>query len=273
MRKSWLLAPIAFSAFVATWGGWVTLAKMTGFGRVNMLPGFVGDQGWATIDLSIALPVGVEAYGALALAVAFDRGARARARWFAGVSSLASLTLAAIGQAIVHNLESDGRTVAPGGVTSFVSVLPVVVLGMASALAVLSQGRVSETSQASRVGGMLGRLAEAATERAVSRLNSPVETSHEYKPGETSQEDTPDEIDVSAGQRLGTPRLTIVRAALDKDPETLKLVTKWLRETPRPTVDEIAGRLGTSRATAGRVATAARKSLISTNAHTEGVQQ
>lgn len=268
MKKSWLLVPIAFSAFVATWGGWVSLAKMTGFGKVNLLPGLVKDASWSTIDLSISLPLGVEAYAALALAVAFDRGARQGARWFAGVSAALSLTLAAIGQATVHNLEAAHRTVAPSSVTSFVSVLPVAVLGMASALAVLSQGRVSEPSRGtSRWSGIAGRLAEAAASRAEKAIAG---TSRDDRDGtwddfknETRDDPAPTSpgapgTNIPAGQKPPSKIIIPTPKGLDKDPGTLAKVRDWLSETPKPTVDEIASRLETSRSTAGRIAQAAR---------------
>src|SRR5690606_38840954 len=70
-RKPWgliiAILAISLSAFTAVWGGWVGLGRMVGFGRVNLLPGFVADGGWATIDLAITLPIGIEAYAASAL--------------------------------------------------------------------------------------------------------------------------------------------------------------------------------------------------------------
>jgi hypothetical protein len=262
VKKSWLLAPIAFSAFVATWGGWAKLATMTGYTKTQMIPGV----GWSTINLGIALPLGVEAYGALALAVAMDTKARTAARWFAGISAVGALTLAAIGQAIVHNLTAAGKTVASPDVISFVSVLPVIVLGLASALAALSQGRISNASQAaSRWSGMAGRLAEAATNRAVSRLS---------RPDETSQQDVPEPVEmvipmspavpvssIPAGQQVESRLIVPARTALEKDPGTIMQVAEWLKEEPYPTVDEIASRLSTSRSTAGRVAKEARSMI------------
>jgi hypothetical protein len=256
VKKSWLLAPIAFSAFTATWGGWAKLATMTGYTETQMIPG----EEWSTLNLGIALPLGVEAYGALALAVAFDRRATKVARWFAGVSAVGALTLAAIGQAIVHNLIADGKTVAAPGVISFVSVLPVIVLGLSSGLALLSQERISDASRrASQWGSRLGRLAEAVTNRAVSQLERPVGTSRgderDGMPETAPVSPAPAGMDISAGQSVET---TAPRPALDKDPGTILTVAGWLQETPRPTVDQIAGRLGTSRSVAGRVAKQAR---------------
>src|SRR5690606_760437 len=86
-RKPWgliiAILAISLSAFTAVWGGWVGLGRMVGFGKVNLLPGFVADGGWATIDLAITLPIGIEAYAASALYVAVAGLVRGGSRWFA----------------------------------------------------------------------------------------------------------------------------------------------------------------------------------------------
>src|SRR5690554_5337377 len=137
-RKPWgliiAILAISLSAFTAVWGGWVGLGRMVGFGKVNLLPGFVADGGWATIDLAITLPIGIEAYAASALYVAVAGLVRGGSRWFAGGSAGLSLALGAFGQAAYHVLDAQGRTVAPEWIVVFVSVLPVVVLGMAGVL-------------------------------------------------------------------------------------------------------------------------------------------
>src|SRR5690554_2080879 len=137
-RKPWgliiAILAISLSAFTAVWGGWVGLGRMVGFGKVNLLPGFVADGGWATIDLAITLPIGIEAYAASALYVAVAGLVRGGGRWFAGGSAGLSLALGAFGQAAYHVLDAQGRTVAPEWIVVFVSVLPVVVLGMAGVL-------------------------------------------------------------------------------------------------------------------------------------------
>lgn len=137
-RKPWgliiAILAISLSAFTAVWGGWVGLGRMVGFGKVNLLPGFVADGGWATIDLAITLPIGIEAYAAAALYVAVAGLVRGGGRWFAGSSAGLSLALGAFGQAAYHVLDAQGRTVAPEWIVVFVSVLPVVVLGMAGVL-------------------------------------------------------------------------------------------------------------------------------------------
>ncbi|SES20679.1 hypothetical protein [Actinokineospora terrae] len=125
------LLMIAVSAFVAIWGGWVGLGTLTGFGEVALLPGIV--DGF-TIDSAITLPLGMEAYAAFALRV-WLTGTRTRtARRFAKWSAIGALALGGFGQVAYHLMTAAGITVAPWGITTFVSCLPVAVLGCAAAL-------------------------------------------------------------------------------------------------------------------------------------------
>lgn len=128
----WPLLIIAAGAFVAVWSGWVGLGRLTGFGPVVLLPGIA--DGWI-VNSAITLPLGVEAYAALAMwAWLTDAPVSARARGFARWSALGALTLGAAGQVAYHLLTAAGVTVAPWQITAAVSVLPVVVLGCAAAL-------------------------------------------------------------------------------------------------------------------------------------------
>lgn len=128
----WPLLVIASGAFVAIWSGWVGLGKLTGFGPVVLLPGIANE--WV-IDSAITLPLGVEAYAAFALLVWLsDAPVRSRARAFARWSALGSLVLGASGQVAYHLLTAAGVTTAPWQITTFVSCLPVVVLGCGAAL-------------------------------------------------------------------------------------------------------------------------------------------
>jgi hypothetical protein len=128
----WPVYLLALPAFVAIWGGWVGLGEMTGFGPVNLLPG-IGD-GW-TLNTAITLPIGVEAYAAYALRVWLSGIAPTElARRFAMWSAIGSLTLGAAGQVAYHLLDEAGITAAPWWITTFVSCLPVVVLGCGAAL-------------------------------------------------------------------------------------------------------------------------------------------
>lgn len=134
----WPLLIIAAGAFVAIWSGWVGLGKLTGFGPVVLLPGIANE--WV-IDSAITLPLGVEAYAAFALwAWLSDAPVSGRARAFARRSALGSLLLGASGQVAYHLLTAAGITTAPWWITTFVSSLPVVVLGCGAALVHLLHG-------------------------------------------------------------------------------------------------------------------------------------
>ncbi|MET8756850.1 ABC transporter permease [Lentzea sp. NPDC004782] len=126
---------IALGAFVAIWGGWVGLGQLTGFGPVNLLPGI--GRGW-TLNTAITLPLGMEAYAAYAMRVWLDRGKSALARRFAMWSTFAALLLGMSGQVAYHLMTAAGMTSAPWQITTFVSCLPVLVLGGAAALVHLS---------------------------------------------------------------------------------------------------------------------------------------
>ncbi|WP_146165608.1 hypothetical protein [Murinocardiopsis flavida] len=130
---------VAASAFVAIWGGWVGLGGLAGFGPVNLLPG-IGSG--LEVDLSITLPLGIEAYAAIALYIAVSGLVHGGARWFAYGSAFAALGIGAFGQATYHLLAAAAApTAAPTGVVIFVSILPVLVLGGASALLHLVERR------------------------------------------------------------------------------------------------------------------------------------
>jgi hypothetical protein len=128
----WPLLIIAAGAFVAVWSGWVGLGRLTGFGPVVLLPGIA--DGWV-INSAITLPLGVEAYAALAMWAWLSSAPVApRARTFARWSALGSLALGALGQVTYHLLTAAGVERAPWPITAGVSVMPVVVLGCAAAL-------------------------------------------------------------------------------------------------------------------------------------------
>lgn len=131
----WPVMLLAAPAFVAIWGGWVGLGKLTGFGTVNLLPGIVAEGGWATIDSAITLPIGVETYGAYALYVWLSGRVSGRALAFARTSAITSLLVGALGQVAYHLLVAAGVTSAPWWITTLVACLPVAVLGMGAALA------------------------------------------------------------------------------------------------------------------------------------------
>lgn len=130
--RSWPLLLLAAPAFVATWSGWVGLGELAGFGVMHPLPGIWDD---ASINTAITLPIGVETYAAYALG-AWLSGKRwsAATRRFARWSALASLALGMAGQVAYHLLTVRGYTHAPWWITTLVSCLPVLVLGMGAAL-------------------------------------------------------------------------------------------------------------------------------------------
>jgi hypothetical protein len=186
--RSWPLP-----ATVAVWSGWVGIGQMTGFGQVHPLPGI-----WDSfhLDSAVTLPVGVEAYAAYALRAWLSASATVsgRTRRFACWSAVGSLLLGMAGQVAYHLLAQAGATHAPWGITTAVSCLPVLVLGMGAALAHLLRadahlidvtgqarfprtGRSADHADRSGTGGdhlartiYPGRLAEA--EAAAARLSA-----------------------------------------------------------------------------------------------------
>jgi len=131
--RSWPLLVLAAPAAVAVWSGWVGIGQMTGFGEIRPLPGI-----WDSLhlDTAVTLPIGVEAYAAFALQVWLTGNAVVsnRTRRFARWSALAALGLGIAGQAAYHLLSQAGMNRAPWEVTTLVSCLPVLVLGMGSSL-------------------------------------------------------------------------------------------------------------------------------------------
>lgn len=133
MPRRWPLLLVAPASCVAVWTGWVGLGEMTGFGPVRVLPGIADGL---VLDTAITLPIGVEAYAAYALNAWLTPAPLSRqTRRFAKHSAIGSLVLGASGQAVYHLLAAAQQNTAPWPVTAFVSCLPVLVLGMAAALA------------------------------------------------------------------------------------------------------------------------------------------
>ena len=116
------------------WSGWVGIAQKTGFGLVRPLPGI-----WPALhlDTAITLPIGVEAYAAYALRawLARDSAISVRTRRFAKWSAICSFALGMAGQVAYHLMAQAGMARAPWAITTVVSCLPVLVLGMGTALA------------------------------------------------------------------------------------------------------------------------------------------
>lgn len=129
---SWPLLLLALPAFVAIWGGWVGLGRLTGFGPIELLPGI-----WdgLSINSAITLPIGVETYAAFGMRVWLGSTGSDRAREFAKWSTFGALALGMAGQIAYHLMTAAGVTRAPWPITTLVSCLPVVVLGCGAALA------------------------------------------------------------------------------------------------------------------------------------------
>ena len=134
MVPTWPLLVLALPAAVAVWSGWVGIGQMTGFGVVHPLPGI-----WDSlqIDTAVTLPVGIEAYAAMALHawLTSSHAVSARTRRFARWSATGALALGVVGQVAYHLLAEAHVSRAPWQVTTLVASLPVVVLGLGTALA------------------------------------------------------------------------------------------------------------------------------------------
>jgi hypothetical protein len=132
--RSWPLLVLAAPAAAEVWSGWVGIAQKTGFGLVSPLPGI-----WPSLhlDTTITLPVGVEAYAAYALRAWLATGhpVSSRTRRFAKWSAIFSFALGMAGQVTYHLLTQARTARAPWPITTLVSCLPVLVLGMGTALA------------------------------------------------------------------------------------------------------------------------------------------
>ncbi|WP_433297447.1 ABC transporter permease [Actinoplanes sp. CA-030573] len=128
---TWPVLILCLPAFVAIWAGWVEMGRLTGFGKVTLLPGITDFQ----IDTAITLPIGVETYAAYALWVWLSGRVAGDARRFAKWSAIGSLALGGLGQVTYHLMNAAHWDAAPWGVTAVVACIPVAVLGMGAALA------------------------------------------------------------------------------------------------------------------------------------------
>jgi hypothetical protein len=128
----WPVLILCLPAFVAIWAGWVAMGRLTGFGKVTLLPG-IADH--FQLDTAITLPIGVETYAAYALWVWLSGRVTGDARRFAKWSAIASLAIGAAGQIAYHLMNAWGWSSAPWPITAVVACIPVAVLGMGAALA------------------------------------------------------------------------------------------------------------------------------------------
>jgi hypothetical protein len=132
--RPWPLLAIGLAAAVAVWSGWVGLGQMTGFGVIQLLPGIWDDL---RVNTAVVLPVSVEAYAAYALRVWLGTETSAKTTRFARRSAIFSLVVGAGAQVAYHLMSAAGFTRAPWPLVTLVAIVPVVVLGLASALAKL----------------------------------------------------------------------------------------------------------------------------------------
>lgn len=131
--RSWPLVIIGLAAAISVWSGWVGLGHLAGFGVIQPLPGVWDDF---RLNSAIVLPVSVEAYAAYALRCWLtSRAVTVRARRFARWSAITSLVIGAAAQIAFHLMTAAGMSRAPWPVTVGVATVPVVVLGLATALA------------------------------------------------------------------------------------------------------------------------------------------
>ncbi|WP_433299009.1 ABC transporter permease [Actinoplanes sp. CA-030573] len=129
---TWPVLILCLPAFVAIWGGWVEMGRLTGFGKVTLLPG-IADH--FQLNTAITLPIGVETYAAYALFAWLSGRATGDARKFAKISAIFSLAVGGLGQIAYHLMAAAGWTTAPWPITAAVACIPVAVLGMGAALA------------------------------------------------------------------------------------------------------------------------------------------
>ena len=121
-----------------------------------------GKVWWSSLhlDTAVTLPVGVECYAAYALR-AWLAGGHAisdRTRRFARWSAICSFALGMAGQVAFHLMDQDHVSRAPWGITTLVSCLPVLVLGMGTALAHMLR---EDTAAADQPDGRSGGPADA----------------------------------------------------------------------------------------------------------------
>ena len=129
---TWPVLILCLPAFVAIWAGWVEMGRLTGFGKVALLPG-IADS--VVLDTAITLPIGVETYAAYALWAWLSNRLTGDARSFAKWSAIGSLGVGGLGQISYHLMNAAHWTSAPWPITALVACIPVAVLGMGAALA------------------------------------------------------------------------------------------------------------------------------------------
>jgi hypothetical protein len=155
--RSWPLLVLAVPAAAEVWSGWVGIAQKTGFGMVSLLPGI---WPWLHLDTAVTLPVGVECYAAYALRawLATGHAISDRTRRFAKRSAIFSFALGMAGQVAFHLMDQDRVTRAPWLITMLVSCLPVLVLGVGTALAHMLREDAAAAAIAARTTGPVAHV-------------------------------------------------------------------------------------------------------------------
>jgi hypothetical protein len=202
--RSWPLLVLAVPAAAEVWSGWVGIAQQTGFGTVPLLPGI-----WSSLhlDTAVTLPVGVECYAAYALRawLAGGRAVSDRTRRFARRSAICSFALGMAGQVAFHLMDQDHVTRAPWIITTLVSCLPVLVLGMGphwpTCCARTPQRQTSRTTGPADRPGLGPRVGPPRTGPRTSRAGTGIRTSRS-KPGTSGPGPGP-----RSGPRSGPVRL------------------------------------------------------------------
>lgn len=201
----WPLYVVAAGAAVATWGGWVELGQMTGFGVVHPLPGIWDDL---SLNSAITLPLAVEAYGAFGLKVWLGGKGSARTQRFARSSSILALLLGVFGQIAYHVLAAAGRTEAPVAVTVLVACLPVLMLGLSSALGHMVATDAEQAREGEPVMAEVVPVAEVAdAPAAIAAAEVQVEPAEEYA----------EPVDAAPSTRRGHKTTAILEALTETD--------------------------------------------------------
>ena len=216
--RSWPLILLAAPASAAVWSGWAGIGRMTGFGQVHPLPG-IWDH--LHLDSAITLPIGVEAYAAYALRAWLSTSAPVTpaARRFARWSAITSLALGMAGQIAYHLLTQAGMTRAPWEITTAVSCLPVLVLGMGTALAhLLRAGPLTAIPTGPDQAADPDQAPQANTPCTADRFPTPGQTAPRPDPGPPAPPTAAGQAQLTqaraAGRQLIAARQRISRRAL-----------------------------------------------------------
>lgn len=244
---TWPVYLLALPAAVSIWAGWVGLGRLTGFGRVQLLPGI-----WDSLilDTAITLPIGMEAYAAYALKAWLTPSTPQRARTFAKRSAIGALMLGAGGQVAYHLMAAAGMQSAPWQITTIVACIPVAVLGMGATLAHLLSQEDDSVTEAVPITQRLHRWAQAARQLLGDERAAPAAT---VPPVAATPQ--------PAADQPSAPTVEIVAPTAPIGPPADPLAataTELVAANPAISIRAAAKQLGVSRHQADRLLTAAR---------------